>query len=106
MGWQYLHNGFKFKTVEFLNAGAGLLIGLFGFTAFFLGAKKLSNKTRVLTILWSVAAISILVISVFFEPPASNQDLNLILVTGSILLFVAILAFRSVPQGALPQANN
>ena len=106
MGWQYLQNGFDFRTVDFLNAGAGLLIGLFGITAFFLAAKKLSKNTRLLTILWSFAAVSIFVISMFFEPPASIQDLILVLVTGSILLLVAILAFRSMPQASLlPDAS-
>ncbi len=104
--WQYTKNGFKFKAVEFLNAGAGLLVGLFGFSGFFLGAMQLSKNTRVLTIIWSFAAVSILVISMFFEPPASIHDLNLILLTGSILLLVAILAFRSVPQDTLPPDNN
>ena len=107
MGWQYLQDGFDFKTVDFLNAGTGLQIGLFGITAFLLAAKKLSKNTRLLTILWSFAAVSILVISMFFEPPASIPDLILILVTGSILLLVAILAFRSLPQASsLPDASN
>jgi hypothetical protein len=107
VGLQYFQSGFDFKTVDFLNAGAGLLIGLFGITAFFLAAKKLSKNTRLLTILWSFVAVSILVISMFFEPPASIQDLILILVTGSILLLVAILAFRSVPQASLlPDASK
>ena len=101
MVWQFWQNGFKFRTAYFLNAGAALLICLFGITAFYLAAKKLSTNTRLLTILWSFAAVSILVISIFFEPPASIADLNLILVTGSILLLVAILAFRSVPQSDL-----
>lgn len=98
--------GFDFRTVDFLNAGFGLLIGLFGISAFFLAAKKLSKNTRLLTILWSFAALSIFVISMFFEPPASIQDLILVLVTGSILLLVAILAFRSMPQASLlPDAS-
>ena len=101
-----MQNGFEFRTVNFLNAGSGLLIGLFGITAFFLAAKKLSKNTRLLTILWSSAAVSIFVISLFFEPPASIQDLILVLVTGSILLLVAILAFRSMPQASLlPDAS-
>ena len=105
-GWRFLQNGFQFRTVDFLNAGIGLLIGLFGTTAFFLGAKKLSKKTRVLTIVWSFATVSILVISMFFDPPASIRDVILIFVTGSILLLVAILAFRSVPQGDLVTDHN
>ena len=56
--------------------------------------------------LWSVAGGSILVISMFFEPPASLQDFLLISLTGAILLLVAILAFRSVPQGSLPLNSN
>lgn len=105
-GWRFLENGFQFRTVDFLNAGIGLLIGMFGTTAFFLGARKLSKKTRVLTIVWSFAIVSILVISMFFDPPASIQDVILFLVFGSIFLLVAILAFRSVPQGDLMTDNN
>jgi hypothetical protein len=107
MGWQYLQDGFEFTTVDFLNAGAGLLIGLFGITAFFLAAKKLSKSTRLFSILWSFAAVSILVISMFFEPPASIQDFILVLVTGSILLLVAFLAVRSEPQSSfVPDASE
>lgn len=106
MEWHHWHNSFKFRIVDFLNAGAGALIGLFGFTALVLGSRKLSKNTRVLTMLWSVAGGSILVISMFFEPPASLQDFLLISLTGAILLLVAILAFRSVPQRSLPLNSN
>ena len=61
MEWHHWHNSFKFRTVDFLNAGAGALIGLFGFTALVLGSRKLSKNTRVLTMLWSFAGGSILV---------------------------------------------
>jgi hypothetical protein len=99
LGWQYLRDGFAFKTVDFLNAGAGLLMGLIGMIAFILGALTLSKSTRMYTIVWSFVAVSILVISMLFEPPTSIQDLTLILLTGSVLLLVLILAFRSVPTG-------
>ena len=103
MGWQYLQNGFGFTTVDFLNAGAGSLMGLFGISALFLGVRKLSKNTRLWTILWSAAAFSILGISLFFEPPGSIQDFVLISAVGSILLVIAFLAFRSLPEGSLPQ---
>jgi predicted membrane channel-forming protein YqfA (hemolysin III family) len=100
-GWRVWRSGFQFRTAEFLNAGIYLLIALFGITAFFLGARKLSKNTRVFTILWSFAAASIIVISLFFDPPTSIQELILILVIGSILLLVAILAFRGAPNDSL-----
>ena len=44
MGARYLLNGFKFRTVDFLNAGLGVLEVLFGISAFLLATRgKLIN---------------------------------------------------------------
>jgi hypothetical protein len=95
---QFLFDGFEFTTVDYLHAASGVLEILFGISAFLLAVRKLSKKTRVLTILWSCAAACIILTCLFFETPTSMQDLFAILVIGFILLLVAFLASRSVPQ--------
>jgi hypothetical protein len=98
-GARYLLYGFRFRTVDFLNAGIGVLEVLFGISAFLLATRELSKKTRAFTIIWSLAAVSMLATGVFFNPPSSIQDLILIIVSGSIFLLVGFLAFRKAAQG-------
>jgi hypothetical protein len=94
----FLLNGFKFRAAHFLNAGIGVLEVLFGISAFLLASRNLSKKTRFFTILWSFAAVSLLAVGVYFDPPSSIQELVLILVIGSILLLVGLLAYLAVAR--------
>lgn len=84
IGHQFLFHGFEFTTPYYLDAGIGVLEMLFGISAFLLAARKLSKKTRVFTILWSCAAVSIIITCLFFEAPTSMQDLFAILVIGMV----------------------
>ena len=98
-GYRYLSNGFKFRTVYFLDAGIQTLIGLFGISAFLLAHRRLSNTTRRYTMVWSITAVSVLAISMFIDRlPSSVQELFLIVATFAIFLMVGALAFRSSPR--------
>ena len=95
MAWQYVQTGFDYrKKAEYLNAGAGLLVAIFGISAFFLAARQLTKNTRTCTIIWSSVAFAILLVSLYFEPPASIGDISIFVVAAAILLLIAILAFR------------
>jgi len=95
MAWQYVQNGFEYtKRAEYLNAGAGLLVASFGISAFFLAARQLTKNTRICTIIWSTVAFAILLVSLYFEPPASIGDISIFVVAAAILLLIAFLAFR------------
>ncbi len=95
MAWQYVQTGFDYRNeADYLNAGACLLVASFGISAFFLAARQLTKNTRNCTIIWSSAAFAILLVSLFFEPPASIGDISIFVVAAAILLLIAILAFR------------
>ena len=95
MALQYVQTGFDYRNkTEYLEAVAGLLVASFGISAFFLAARQLTKNTRTCTIIWSSAAFAILVVSLYFQPPASIGDLSILIVAAAILLLIAILAFR------------
>ena len=95
MAWQYVQTGFDYGSeAEYVNAGAVLLVASFGISAFFLAARQLTKNTRTCTIIWSSAALAILLVSLYFEPPASIWDISILVVAAAILLLIAFLAFR------------
>lgn len=98
-GYRYLISGFEFRMAHFLDAGIQILIGLFGISAFLLARRRLSIATRRFTIVWSIAAVSVLTISMFVDRlPSSVLELFLIVSTFTVFLLVGFLAFRSCPQ--------
>ena len=95
MALQYVQTGFDYRNkAEYLEAGAGLLVASFGISAFFLAARQLTKNTRICKIIWSAVAFAILLVSLYFEPPASIGDISIFVVAAAILLVIAFLAFR------------
>jgi predicted membrane channel-forming protein YqfA (hemolysin III family) len=91
----YVQNGFDYKKMAvYMNAGVGLLIAGFGTSAFLLAARQLTKITKTCTIIWSLAALGILLISLYFEPTASIRDVSIFLFGTVTLILIAIVAFR------------
>lgn len=98
-GYRYLINGFQFRTAHVFDAGIQILIGLFGISAFLLARRRLSIATRRFTMVWSIAAVSVLTIGMFVDRlPSSVPEIFLIVFTFSVFLLVGFLAFRSCPR--------
>lgn len=97
MASRFLRDGFPSRTVEFLNAGSAVFLGLFGTTALLLAAYRLTRTTRRLTLALSVSTLCLIALSMLFEWPSSFQDVILLLASVLILVLVGLFALRAAP---------
>lgn len=83
----------------FLSAGYVIFLGLIGFSALLLAARRISIYTRRLTVFWSIAVCCYVLTPVFFFAiQIRTQYVVFAIISISVSLSVGLLSFRSVPH--------
>lgn len=96
--FQLFRTQVAFRTADFLEIGATILVGIFGLTGVCLSVGRLSQHTRRMTQIWSCSLLCLIAVSLLFEHPVTVVDTVMLLASVFAVALVGILSSRTRPQ--------